>query len=152
MNEAGVRENNAKANAPLPSPALSKTWKIPCLPVSMNKLYSINFVKRCVYMTSEARTFKNNTKLCIGNFSTTKSDKLTLSLDVHTDWFFKNGNPKKSDIQNLIKVVVDAVSERLGFDDSQIWSFSANKIQSTDNYCTITLEKQNEEMPSVEKA
>ncbi len=142
MTKGGAGEERPiESIASLPS-SVSKKWKIPCLPVSMNKLYAINFMKRCVYMTPEARTFKNNTKLCIGNFPVSKNDKLSFSMDVHTDWFFKNGNPKKSDIQNLIKVVVDATSERLGFDDCQIWSFAANKIQSTENYCWVTLEKQ----------
>jgi Holliday junction resolvase RusA-like endonuclease len=118
----------------------------------MNKLYAINFMKRCVYMTPEARVFKNNCKLCISNFPISKNDKLSFSMDVHTDFYFKNGNIKKQDIHNLIKVVADAVSERLSFDDSQIWSFTANKIQSTTNCCFVTLEKTNEKMSSVEKA
>ena len=73
-------------------------------------------------------------------------------LNVYTNWFYKNGNQKKSDIHNLIKVVVDALSERLGFDDSQVWSFVANKIQSTENYCWITLEKENEKRSDLETA
>ena len=126
------------------SPAvIHKGWRIPLLPVSMNKLYAINYRTKQVYMTPEARQFKTQAKLFISSFATTKTDKLSLKLDIHTDWYFKNGNPKRSDIQNLIKVVVDMLSERLGFDDSQIWSFSANKIQSTENYCWVTLEKQN---------
>jgi Holliday junction resolvase RusA-like endonuclease len=150
--ENSVGVNKSKEGELVPSPTTSKRWKIPCLPVSMNRLYAINFMKRCVYMTPEARQFKNNAKLCIGNFPISKNDKLSFSLDVYTDWYFKNGNPKKSDIQNLIKVVVDATSERLGFDDCQVWSFAANKIQSTSNCCWITLEKTNEETIHVEKA
>jgi Holliday junction resolvase RusA-like endonuclease len=125
------------------SPAvIHKGWKIPLLPVSMNKLYAINYRTKQVYMTPEARQFKTQAKLFISSFATTKTDKLSLRLDINTDWYFKNGNPKRSDIQNLIKVVVDMLSERLGFDDSQIWSFSANKIQSNENFCWLELTKQ----------
>jgi Holliday junction resolvase RusA-like endonuclease len=152
MTKGGAGEERPKESiASLPS-SISKTWKVPFLPPSMNKIYGINFQKRSVYMMPEARTFKSQAKMCIGNFPTSKNDKLSLSLSVHTDWYFKNGNLRKADIQNLIKVVVDAVSERLGFDDAQVFSFSANKIQSTENYCTVTLEKQNEEIIHVEKA
>lgn len=153
--EAGLNEaqgNDGVGVMPNLSPASSlKSWRIPFLPPSMNKLYGINFQKRSVYMMPEARTFKSNAKMCIGNYSVGKNDKLSFSLNVYTNWFFGNGNQKKADIQNLIKVVVDATSERLGFDDCQIWSFSASKHQSTENYCTVTLEKTNEENRNVGK-
>ena len=108
----------------------------------MNKLYAINYRTKQVYMTPEARQFKSQAKLFISPFLVAKEDKLSMKLDINTDWYFKNGNPKRSDIQNLIKVVVDMLSERLGFDDSQIWSFSANKIQSSENFCWLELTKQ----------
>lgn len=144
-------EKGQSVSAPMPSPTTSLVCKIPLLPTSMNKLYAINYRTRSVYMTPEARNFKSQAKMFIKPYSVGKNDKLSFSLDVHTDWYFKNGNLRKADIQNLIKVVVDAVSERLGFDDSQVFSFSANKIQSTENYCTVTLEKTNEENRNVEK-
>ena len=136
---SGERPTESSASSPA---VIHKGWKIPLLPVSMNKLYAINYRTKQVYMTPEARQFKSQAKLFISSFATTKTDKLSLKLDIHTDWYFKNGNPKRSDIQNLIKVVVDMLSERLGFDDSQIWSFSANKIQSNENFCWLELTKQ----------
>jgi Holliday junction resolvase RusA-like endonuclease len=153
MTKGGAGEERPiESIASLPSSVSSKTWKVPFLPPSMNKLYGINFQKRSVYMMPEARDWKTKAKMCIGNFPITGNDKLSFSLNVYTNWYYKNNNLKKSDIQNLIKVVVDAVSERLSFDDSQVFSFSAVKHQSTENYCTITLEKQNEEISNVEKA
>ena len=143
MDKGGAGEERPiESIASLPSSVSSKTWKIPLLPVSMNKLYAINYRTKQVYMTPEARQFKSQAKLFISSFATTKTDKLSLRLDINTDWYFKNGNPKRSDIQNLIKVVVDMLSERLGFDDSQIWSFTANKIQSSENFCRLELTKQ----------
>jgi Holliday junction resolvase RusA-like endonuclease len=136
---SGERPSESIASSPA---VIHKGWHIPLLPVSMNKLYAINYRTKQVYMTPEARQFKSQAKLFISSFATTKTDKLSLRLDINTDWYFKNGNPKRSDIQNLIKVVVDMLSERLGFDDSQIWSFSANKIQSSENFCWLELTKQ----------
>lgn len=141
MDEAVGVHKHEKGSSSLPSPTTSKTWVLPFLPISMNKLYGINYRTKSVYMMNDARNFKNKCKLCIGNFPVEPEDRLRFSIEVHTDWFFKNGRVKKADIHNLIKVVVDSVSERLGFDDSQVFSFSANKIQSTENYCTVTLEK-----------
>ena len=142
MSNGGAGEERPlESIASLPSPTL-KTWKIPLLPTSMNKLYAINYRTRSVYMTHEARTFKSQMKMFISAYPVSINDKLSFSLDVYTNWYHGNGNLKKSDIQNLIKVVVDSVAERLGFNDAQVFSFSANKIQSIENYCTVTLEKQ----------
>lgn len=151
MDKVGVGDGGTLRGASIPSPTQSKRWKVPILPPSMNRLYAINFRTRSVYMTPEARTFKTQFKMFITPFTVSSNDKLTMSLDVYTDWFFKNGKQKRADIQNLIKVVLDAVSERLGFDDSQVWSFTASKIQSTENCCFVTLEKQNEDRSHVEK-
>lgn len=128
-----------------------KSWRIPMVPPSMNKLYAINYRTKSVYMTPEARDFKSKAKLFMTSMTVSSCDRFTLQLDVHTNWLCKNGSIRKADIHNMIKVVVDAVSERLGFDDAQVFSFSANKIQSTDNYCEVTLEKTNEETINVEK-
>lgn len=145
MNDSvGVEKNEkGRESSPLPSPTvIHKGWKIPLLPPSMNKLYAINYRTKSVYMTSEARNFKSQMKLFITPFAINSSDKLSLKLDVNTNWYFNNGNLKKSDIQNLIKVVVDALSERLGFDDSQVWSFTANKVQASESFIWLELTKQ----------
>jgi len=139
----------------MPSPTTSsyvrKSWKIPMVPPSMNKLYAINYRTKSVYMTKEARDFKTKVKMFMTSMLVSSTDRFNLQLDVHTNWLCKNGAIRKADIHNMIKVVVDAVSERLGFDDAQVFSFTANKIQSTENYCTVTLEKQNEKISNVEK-
>lgn len=141
----GVQKEEKGSSSP-PSPTTSyvrKSWRIPMVPPSMNKLYAINYRTKSVYMTPEARDFKSKAKMFMTSMNVSSSDRFTLQLDVHTNWMCKNGNIKKVDVHNMIKVVTDAVSERLGFDDSQIFSFTANKVQSNENYCTVTLEKQN---------
>lgn len=142
MNTGGVNEERPTESTASSTAVIHKGWRIPLLPPSMNKLYAINYRTRSVYMTPEAREFKSKMKLFITSMPIDLEKKLSLKLDVHTDWYFKNGKLKKSDIQNLIKVVVDALSERLGFDDSLIWSFTANKIQSNDSFIWLELEQQ----------
>ena len=142
MDKGGVPEERPSESIASAPSVIHKGWKIPLLPVSMNKLYAINYRTKQVYMTPEARTWKTQAKMFVSPFAVAKNDKLSLKLDINCDWYFKNGNPKRSDIQNLIKVVVDMLSERLGFDDSQVWSFTANKIQSSENFCWLELTKQ----------
>jgi Holliday junction resolvase RusA-like endonuclease len=141
MIDGGASEERPTESMASSPAVIHKGWRIPMLPVSMNKLYAINYRTKQVYMTPEARQFKSQAKLFVSPFEIKSSDRLEMKLDVHTDWYFKNGNPKKSDIQNLIKVVVDMLSERLGFDDSQVWIFTANKIQSTENFCWVEITK-----------
>lgn len=142
MTSGGAGEERPiESIASLPSPA-HKSWKIPLLPPSMNKLYAINYRTKSVYMTPEARTFKSQMKMFITPFEVKRSDKLDMKLDVYSNFYCKNGNIKRSDIHNLIKVVVDALSERLGFDDSQVFSFTANKIQSDESFMWLELTKQ----------
>ncbi len=44
-------------------------------------------------------------------------------------WKYKNGNNKRADIQNLIKILIDAIFEKIGRDDSWVYSLAAYKIQ-----------------------
>jgi Holliday junction resolvase RusA-like endonuclease len=114
------------------------SFKLP-FPPSMNGLYGINFRTRSVYLTNDARYWKSKAKLLIPRFDCKPDCKVYLNMDVRNEWYFKNGKQKKSDVQNLVKVVVDAVSEKCGFDDSQVWSFSCNKIQSNEQSVQITM-------------
>lgn len=139
---SGVDKRDLPSRTP---PPRSVTWKIPMLPVSMNKLYAVNFRTRSVYMTNEARDFKSKMKLFITPYTVTSNDKIMINLHIHRNWYYKNKNMIKSDIQNLVKVMIDAVAERLGFDDCQVWSMTCNKIQSTVECCYITMGVVNEE-------
>lgn len=49
---------------------------------------------------------------------------------VNDDWFKPGGAIRKVDAHNFTKVLVDAVSEKMGFDDSQVWNLTVTKNQS----------------------
>lgn len=123
-------------------------------PPSMNGLYGINFQMRSVYLTNDARYWKSKAKLMIPKIPFV-ADKYYVELEFHNSWYFKNGKMKKSDVQNLIKIVVDAICEKLGFDDSLVWLFSAVKIQSDKPKVQVKLgvlhETDGKEAESVEK-
>ena len=154
-------ENNAKANAPLGGassgnkggsstadthPARTPTplsFKLP-IPPSMNSIYGINYRTKQVYLTNDARYWKSKAKLIIPNFKCTHNDKLNMTLTFNGEWICKNGSIKKKDVHNLVKVVVDAIAEKCGFDDSQVWSFSCSKVQSTEQTVAVTMGVKNE--------
>ena len=107
----------------------SVDFRLPTPPPSMNALYQIIYGQRRVELKPEVRQYKNTAKMYVPKFDTTKEDKLGISMSVSQDWFFKNGAMKKQDVQNMAKVLVDIVSEKMGFDDSQVWTFSLDKVQ-----------------------
>ena len=147
-----IGKTNTGGAQALPSPI---RFKIPMLPTSMNKLYGVNYRLHSIYLTNEARYWKSKAKLFIPSFSINQHSKVYINIDVMSDWYFKNGNIKKQDVQNFVKVVVDAISEKCGFDDSRVWSFSANKYQSTEQCVWVSmgvLSEENGKAPeSVEK-
>lgn len=61
-----------------------------------------------------------------------KGCKLRFYMEVHRDWFFRNGNMLKLDLSNLEKFVHDTVARQLKFDDLAIWEKTSRKIQNMD--------------------
>lgn len=55
--------------------------------------------------------------------------KLGLEFSIRGNWYFKNGAFKKLDLQNLEKILIDAIAEKYGFDDCRVWWKSAEKEQ-----------------------
>ena len=49
------------------------------------------------------------------------------------DWYTKKGKVRKVDLSNLEKVVVDAICEKVGIDDSFVWKVEKRKEQGTEN-------------------
>lgn len=56
-----------------------------------------------------------------------------VTIMLFTDCFYKNGNVRKMDASNKIKVLEDAVAEALGIDDRFFWYAGIEKRHSTDN-------------------
>ena len=87
----------------------------------------------------EVRLFKSQAKMFVPHMDLDVSKKWFIDMHVYKDWFYKNGNLRKEDVQNMLKVVVDLVSEKLGIDDSVFWEARARKVQSDEQYMMITV-------------
>lgn len=68
-------------------------------------------------------------------------DRFHLRISVHANWYYKNGKMKKQDIQNMDKLLVDALFQKLGCDDSRLWYMELDKVQDEKEYTIIELEK-----------
>ena len=74
--------------------------------------------------------------------------KLKVSIEIHSNWYNKDGTIKKRDIANLEKFITDSIFNHLeDMDDKQIFKLVMNKVQSDKEYALIKIEVYNEEMP-----
>jgi len=55
----------------------------------------------------------------------------------HNEWYYKNGKPKKQDLGNLDKLLIDAIMEHIGWDDSRVWIFQHWKVQDCKEVKTV---------------
>jgi len=56
--------------------------------------------------------------------------KLTVGIIFVEDWNYKNGEPRKADIDNRLKFLIDSVFKALDLDDKMIYEIYARKEQS----------------------
>jgi Holliday junction resolvase RusA-like endonuclease len=110
-----------------------KRFVIPFIPPSVNTIYQIIFSQRRVEMKPEVRLWKTKAKEYIPNL-TPFEDSHLFSIDVkyYYDWYYKNGRFKKFDTANLLKILIDAIAEKCGFDDSRV------KVGSWESYHTTS--------------
>lgn len=114
-------------------------FKVPILPKSSNQMYAINHYNRSIYLTEEARHFKSCLKI---HCPVMKFSCEYPILEVHITlfspkWICKNKNIRKVDSHNCTKIVYDALSERIGYDDSLFFFTSVKKKLSMEEYTEI---------------
>jgi Holliday junction resolvase RusA-like endonuclease len=114
-------------------------FKVDGLPPSYNKHFKINYGMRNIYLTQEARMFKQKVKMVMPPFEFTPQALFDIEINYYHDWYYKNGKVRRLDVQNLDKLLIDAVFEKLGTDDSRLWSVTLRKLQKDDAPMTTVL-------------
>ena len=111
------------------------TFTIPLAPpLSMNSIYWIIYASKRVELKPEARLWKMNAKRAIPPIElSSATPRLRFSADFHAEWYYKNGSVRKLDLQNVLKLLIDAVCEKLGVGDEHIWEVGPfRKLHSVD--------------------
>lgn len=108
-------------------------FKLPAPPPSMNSMYNVIYGLKRIILKPEVMTYKTIMKGYVPLLKVEKMDKILLHFNVSQNWLFKNGHYKKQDVQNMGKVLCDIVSEKQGWDDSQVWEFSIRKLHNQMN-------------------
>lgn len=118
-------------------------FKFRGIPPSYNRHFKINYNFHQIYLTSEARAFKKHIKCNTTPSIFNERDQLYLTVWYYHDWYYKNGKLRKLDLQNLDKLLYDAIFEQLGLDDAQIWGREEFKVQSTRSYTVVVIKSFN---------
>lgn len=105
-------------------------FKINSIPPSYNAMFKINYNFKEVYLSDTARAFKQLVKLSMPAIEFKDDSLFKIDIVYCYNWFYKNFNPRKLDIQNMDKLLLDAVFEKLGLDDSRVFVFNQKKVQS----------------------
>ena len=92
------------------------------MPISSNVIYKINHTKRIVYMTKEAKLYKNNVIMFCPPWTPPEDSVFTISGEVWCNWLTKAGGLRRLDIPNLTKITIDAVFQKFGVDDKYVVS------------------------------
>ena len=117
-------------------------FKIPILPQSVNSLYKVNYRTRQVYLSDEGRQFKTTAKLYIPQIKLKKKlPIIDIKIKYFGKWHCKNGSVRRADGPNLDKVLFDAISEALGFDDCLIFYWAGQKIESDTDYTEVVIKE-----------
>lgn len=90
-------------------------------------------------MSQKARLWKMKAKQAIPGNRLDAGKRYHLDIEFHHQWFYKNGGMKRLDLQNCLKVLIDALCEKWAIDDSLIWVLKIRKVDNVDSKIGITL-------------
>ena len=114
-------------------------FKVPGIPPSYTHSFKINYNLKQTYLSATAREFKKKVVLFmpIIHLDITPQIKLAMHNRYHSDWFYKNKNIRKKDVQNMNRLLIDAVFSKLGLDDKHLFCVTDEKIQAPENDYTV---------------
>ena len=116
---------------------------VPALPPSYTASLKINHSTRTTYLSQQARKFKDIVAIHMPYWELPKGEVLFIMHNrYHANWYYKNGKIKKKDVQNMNRLLIDAVFKKLGLDDCHLWMCIDTKVQSDDKeeFTEVTLE------------
>jgi len=114
-------------------------FQIPSLPSSINQIYAINFGQRHIFLRPEVKRWKTDMKVYIPKWKPSDTGYIRVDIDIYSNWFYKNGKVKRADLQNLEKVLIDTICEKIGIDDKFIFYKNSKKIQADEDRIDVQM-------------
>lgn len=122
-------------------------FTLPSLPLSHNSLYQIIYSQRRVELKPECRLWKTESKQHVPKFKVGDGSLIEINVTFYYSFLYRNGKPRVFDAANLLKLLIDTVAEKCGFNDCLVRRGSWASIDSTDERVAVTLT----EITSVDK-
>ena len=114
-------------------------FTIPSFPQSMNALYQIIFSQRRVELKPEAYRWKSESKKYIVGFRPREGALITVDVTFHYRFEYLNGKPRIFDAANLLKLLIDCIAEKCGFNDCLVRHGSWTSVDSPDEKVEVML-------------
>lgn len=115
------------------------TFTIPLPFPSVNSLHQILYAKRKVELRPEVRKFRNDAVLFIPRITLTPDSDVRVDLTFHYPLTYANGKPRRRDCHNGVKVILDLIAERCGFDDCRVRFGSWASVNAKDEKIEVRL-------------
>jgi len=115
------------------------SFTVPAIPPSYTASFKINYGLRRTYLSQEAKRFKDLVKISLPNKKFPQDTKFYMHNEYHSDWYYGNGNIKKKDVQNLNRLLIDAVFKGKGIDDSWVFAVTDEKIQASKDKTVVSI-------------
>ena len=118
---------------------------LPFKTLTVNHLYGNSFKHNRRYMKTAAKELKKEIAEIVentekDNFFREHPRKLNVIVEIHENWFTKDGNAKRTDIANREKFIIDSIFDTLNIDDKWIFQLTMKKIQSDTEQAVIIIE------------
>jgi len=109
---------------------------------SVNHLYGQRGFRK--FLTKEAKELKEKIAKIVkeakeDGFILVNKDRLTVRVEIHENWYTKDGKVKKKDVANREKFLIDSIFDELGIDDKNIFKHTMIKKQSNKEFAVVTI-------------
>lgn len=127
------------ASSPVAGGAKEYRFVIPSLPPSVNALYQIIYSQRRVELKPEAYRWKSDSKKYIVGFRPSAGSLIAVDVTFYYRFHYANGNPRVFDAANLLKLIIDCIAEKCGFNDCLVRHGSWSSVDSPDEKMEVVL-------------
>ena len=114
-------------------------FTLPSLPITVNSLYQIIWSQRRVELKSECRQWKTESKGHVPRFKVADNSTVRVDLVFYFPFHYRNGKPRIFDAPNLIKLTIDTIAERCGFNDYRVRVGSWDSVDSVSEKVEVVL-------------
>lgn len=138
-NEAPYRVDG-KDSSTLSVEANEVVFTIPLPFPSVNSLHNVIWSQRRVELKPEVRKFRNDAMVFIPRIGLHGLDSsIRVDLVFHFPLRYNNGKVRRRDCHNGVKVILDLIAQKSGFDDCRVHSGSWSSVDSLDEKVEVSL-------------